>query len=482
MMRKQKTLLSRLLLCSAFSMSVASMNTAQAAVSAAEAARLDKDLTPFGAIREGNAEFQDWQRNPSTPQRIGAIPEWTGGLSKPPAGYGGSGQPHIDPYSADKVLVEIDSKNKAKYDANLTPGLKALLDAYPTTLKLPVYTSRRSHTTPDWVIKNTKKNATSAVLTADGAGIDNAYGGVPFPILSGNSESMAQQAIWNHLVRWRGVFVTRRSGEVAVQQNGAYNLTTSQQEVFFNFFNPEGSEKTLDNKLFYYLSFTTAPPRLAGGAVLVHETLDQVKEPRDAWGYNAGQRRVRRAPNLAYDSPIAAADNLRTADDTDMFNGALDRYNWSYKGVKEIYIPYNSYKVQAKGVKYADLLGMSHINPNYTRWELHRVHVVEANLKSGARHIYKKRVFYLDEDSWGVALMDQYDSRGDLWRLSVAFLKNFYELPGVWTALDVFYDLQARRYHVQGLDSEEPTTRVFENRVPDGRYFQPATLRRRGIR
>jgi len=131
-------------------------------------------------------------------------------------------------------------------------------------------------------------------------------------------------------------------------------------------------------------------------------------------------------------------------------------------------------------VKYKTLLGVSHINPDLTRWELHRVHVVEANLKKGERHIYKKRVFYLDEDSWNATMVDQYDNRGELWRVSVAFLKNFYELPGVWTALDVFYDLQARRYHVQGLDSEERETRVFENKIPNTRYFKPSSLRRRG--
>ena len=33
-----------------------------------------------------------------------------------------------------------------------------------------------------------------------------------------------------------------------------------------------------------------------------------------AWIYNAGQRRVRRAPQVAYDGPGTAADGLRTSD------------------------------------------------------------------------------------------------------------------------------------------------------------------------
>ncbi|MFE8071925.1 DUF1329 domain-containing protein [Marinobacteraceae bacterium S3BR75-40.1] len=463
MMRKNKWLLSGLLTLSLLG------SSAHAAVSQAQANRLGKDLTPFGSERDGNA--------------AGTIPDWTGGLTEPPEGYEGSGQFHINPFPEDEVLFRITNKNAGQFEDHLSEGTKALLDTYPTTYNVQVYKSRRTHAVPDWIEKNTMRNATNAELVQGGSGIEDAYGGYPFPILSGSNEEKAQQAIWNHLTRWRGIFLTRRSSEVAVQTNGDYSLTTSQQEVFFKYDDPNvDSFKDLDNTIFKYLSFTKSPPRLAGGAVLIHETLNQIVEPRRAWGYNAGQRRVRRAPNLAYDSPIAAADNLRTADDTDMFNGALDRYNWSYKGVKEIYIPYNNYKISQQGLKYSKILGVSHINPDLVRWELHRVHVVEAELKKNARHIYKKRRFYIDADSWNIALVDQYDTRGDLWRVSMAMLKNFYELPGVWTTLDVFYDLQARRYHVQGLDTEEPETRVFTDRIPNERYFSPFSLRRRGVR
>ena len=456
----------KLLLSGLLSFALAS-SYLHAAVSAEEAARLNKDLTPLGAIRDGNGKD---------------IPKWTGGITTPPAEYQRAGQHHPDPFKSDKPIETITAQNLDKYEAYLTEGLKALFRTYPTTFKMPIYETRRSHSAPEKVYKGTFENATRAKLGKDGNGISGAYGGIPFPILHESNERQALQAIWNHLTRWRGVFVTRRSAEAAIQRNGEYTLVNSQQEVFWNMYNPEIDEKGLKNILFYYLSFTISPARLAGGAVLVHETLDQVKEPRQAWGYNAGQRRVRRAPNLAYDSPIAGADNLRTADDTDMFNGAPDRYNWKYVGLKEMYIPYNSYQASQAGLKYSDLLGVSHVNPAYTRFEKHRVHVVEATLKEGARHIYSKRVFYIDEDSWNIALIDQYDGRGELWRISMALLKNYYELPCTWTALDIFYDLQARRYHVQGLDTEERSTLVFTNEVPDRRYFSPQSLRRRGTR
>jgi hypothetical protein len=102
----------------------------------------------------------------------------------------------------------------------------------------------------------------------------------------------------------------------------------------------------LNNKILYFKQAVTAPARLAGGILLVHESMNQVKQPRDAWLYNPGQRRVRRAPQVAYDNPGHRADNMRTSDQLDMFNGAPDRYDWKLVGKREIYVPYNAYKLQ----------------------------------------------------------------------------------------------------------------------------------------
>lgn len=439
------------------------MPTALAAVSVTEADRLKGELTPMGAERKGND--------------AGDIPPWRGGLSLPPVSYSKAGQHHIDPYADDKPLFVITASNMAQYAEYLTPGQIALFKTYPATFTMPVYETRRTAAAPDWVYENTYKNAIRAELTKDGSGLLYAYGGVPFPIAKTGLE-----AIWNHITRWRGIYLTRRASEIAVQTDGDFSLVTVQQEVEFNYYRRDKSIEDLNNILFYYLSFTKAPARLAGGAVLVHETLNQVDEPRQAWGYNAGQRRVRRAPNLAYDTPIAAADGLRYADDTDMYNGAPDRYNWKLLEKKEIYIPYNSYKLSANNVSYEELVKPGHLNPEYTRYEKHRVWVVEATLKEGMRHVYHKRVFYLDEDTWGVAVADQYDSAGDLWRVNMAYMKTYYELPVTWTTMDVFHDLKAKRYHVQGLDNEEQGTIDYSNEPPGDRYFTPAELRRRGKR
>jgi hypothetical protein len=439
---------------------------AQAAVPAAEAERLRTTLTPLGGERVGNGS---------------SIPAWTGGLTRPPVANFKPGMHRPDPFAGDKVGFTITAQNMNQYADKLSEGAKALFRAYPQTFKMHIYPSRRTAAVPDWIADNTAKCATNAKVKD--WGIEGCVGGTPFPILSGSNSEQALQAIWNHILRYRGVYLVRKASSAPVQRNGSYTLNTSQQEVDFRYYHRDvKSLAQLNNVLFYYQNFTTAPARLAGGGVLLWETLDQRKDQRQAWGYNAGQRRVRQAPNLSYDTPIALADALITADDVDMYNGAPDKYEWKLIGKKEIYIPYNNYKLGQPSVKYKQLLMPGHLNPDYLRYELHRVWVVEGSLQPGERHIYSKRRFYIDEDSWNIAIADQYDSRGELWRVSMAYLTSLYDLPVVWTSVDTFHDLQARRYYVGNLDSEEDSSVDFSKPVPGDEYFTPAALRRRGTR
>ena len=120
--------------------------------------------------------------------------------------------------------------------------------------------------------------------------------------------------------------------------------------------------------------------------ILAREPMDQSKNARKAWQYLPGQRRVRRAPTISYDTPNPGATGLMTYDDVFMFNGSLDRYDWKLIGKKELYIPYNCYKPQLKVPLTEKCLG-GHPDPEYWRWELHRVWVVEGTVKPGKRHV-----------------------------------------------------------------------------------------------
>lgn len=439
-------------------------SVAWGAVSPQEAARLGADLTPLGGEKAGNAD--------------GSIPAWTGGLkSAADAGFPNyhPGDHYPDPYASDRPLFTITPANMAQYAAKLTEGHKVLFKTYPD-YKMVVYPTHRSGASPERVYEATKRIATTAKLVPDGNGFTGAVDGTPFPIPQNGLE-----VYWNHVTRWRGVAASLQIGQAPVTAGGGYTLVNFKEEFYFQYYEPGITEAALNNILLFFTQETTAPARLAGEVLLVQETIDQAKEARRAWVYNPGQRRVRRAPDVAFDNPGTNADNLRTADQFDMYNGSPQRYNWKLVGKREIYVPYNAYRLQDARLKYGELLHKTHINQDLARYELHRVWVVDSTLKPGQSHIYSRRTLYVDEDSWQILAVDCYDSRGQLYRVQEGHAMNYYNLPSLWTDLELVMDLSNGRYLALGLQSEEPKSYNFNiKRTPAD--YQPSVLERMGIR
>ncbi len=433
--------------------------TALAAVGADQAARLGQDLTPTGAEKAGNAD--------------GTIPAWTGGITQPPAGYK-VGMFHPDPFADDKPLFTIDSTNYNDYAAKLTEGQKAMFAKYKT-FRMPVYPTRRSASFPQRTYEFTKKNATECQLVGNGEGVSHCAEGFPFPIPQNGYEP-----IWNHKLKYKGIASARWSNQVAPTAGGAYTVVRLRDESLGLYYKPGNTSDNNNNILIYFFQVVEGPARLAGNVLLVHESLNAAAQPRQAWVYNPGQRRVRRAPNVAYDNPGTASDGLRTNDMFDMFNGATDRYDMKLVGKKEMYVPYNSYKAHSDQAKVKDLIRPGHINPDLLRYELHRTWVVEATLKAGKRHINPRRTFYVDEDSWQILVLDHYDQRGQLWRYSEGPSINFYEVPCYWTTLETHHDLQSGRYIAVLVDNEETVANFSFQTDPN--QFSPQSLRKRGIR
>jgi hypothetical protein len=431
-----------------------------AAPSEADIAKLGVSLTPLGGDASANAE--------------GTIPAYTGGITQPPAGYK-VGDHHPDPFADDQPLYTVTAANLAEHESKVTAGHAALLKAYPQSYKLVVYPTRRSASFPQRVYDATKANASTAKLVNNGSGVEGTLVSSPFPLPQDGLE-----AIWNHLLRFRAEAVTRTVGQAAPLRDGSYTLVELDEDILVNYARPGITAAELNNIILYFRQSVNAPARLAGSILLVHETLDQVKELRNAWVYNPGRRRVTKAPNIAYDNPGTASDNMRTSDQLDMFNGAPDRYEWTLVGKKELIVPYNAYKLHSDQVKVADIIKPLHINQDLARYELHRVWVVEAKLKEGTSHIYPRRTFYLDEDSWHVLAVDQYDSRGQMWRVSEAHCINYYEVPVFWSTLEVHTDLQAGRYLAFGLDNQGKMYDFSVKRTPGN--YTPQSLRMEGVR
>ncbi len=427
--------------------------------SVAAHADLGKGLTAIGAQAEGNG---------------GAIPAYDGGLTKSLPGFKEGGH-YPDPFASEKPLFVIDAASADKYKANLSAGQLAMLKKY-ADYKIAVYPTHRTAAFPKQHLDETETNARTVKLTEGGNGVTGTKGGIPFPVPKDGLE-----VIWNHLLRYRGDTYATQTVQAAVTRDGNYTPVRFEYEFDFGYGNLSKPEKDRDaSKIFNFVQTVTAPARLAGNILLVHEFVDQVKNPRQAWTYNPGQRRVRLAPNVSYDNPGTAADGLRTNDDYLMFNGATDRYNWKLAGKKEVYVPYNSNRISGNTVKMADVLKPGHLNCDLARYELHRVWEVEATLKPGTSHIYAKRVFYVDEDSWMVVLADAYDARGELYRESEQHGVQMPNVPMYYPSIEVHHDLQSGRYVALGLRNEEP--KVYEKIQRTANDFTPNGLRGIGTR
>lgn len=401
-----------------------------AAVTADEAVQLKSTLTPLGAEKAGNKD--------------GTIPAWTGGYATPIPGA--SEGRHPDPFASDKPRLSITSQNVGQHLDKLTEGTVAMLKKYPS-YRVDVFPTRRTAGAPQRVYDKTFAAATRAKLTPDGLSFEGAWDAVPFPIPKNGNE-----VIWNHMVRPRPASVDLGFSVFVGSPDGKRSLATKgDMHELSTYYQADGSPAKF-NKVFQMYRFNaTAPAFKAGEAVVAHESLDMSIEPQ-AWQYLVGQRRVRRAPTVSYDTPDFMASGANYFDEVYGLRSRLDRYNWKLIGKQEVYVPYNTNRFFDVGSEKAFV--PFHTNPDHVRWELHRVWVVEATLADGKRHAVPKRRFYVDEDSWAVLLADGYDAEGKLWRASQVFNMVVPEAESLSTTFTVVYNLQANTMSaVQYVDS-----------------------------
>lgn len=403
----------------------------QAAVSIEQAAQLGKTLTHIGAESAANADA--------------SIPAYSGGLRQAPAGYQNGDAIRPDPFANEQPLLVISKANMAEHQQYLTATTQELLKRFPT-FKVHLYPTHRTAAYPDELQANAVKNATQAEAREQGLVLANVLPGVPFPIPQTGAEAM-----WNSLLRFQGVSFTSKYDSWNVDAAGNATLATTGQ-AYNSFPIYENMNKVISDKDIFFQTklMYTGPARRAGEAIMLKDSVNPIKHPRRAWQYLPGVRRVKLAPNLAHDTPNPGTAGSSTFDDVYVFNGAIDRFNWTIVGKQEMYIPYNTYKLTYVQDP-AQLTTANHLNPDYVRFEKHRVWVVEGKLKDNARHVYHSRRFYLDEDSWIILASDQYDARGDLYRGSFAFLTQSYDVSIPDATPHMIYDLVTGSYNINGV-------------------------------
>ena len=425
---------------------------------AGQVAGAGEGLTPMGAIRAGNED--------------GTIPAWTGGIVGKPS----NAPVHCrrDPFADERPLFRITAQNVNRYADKLAAGTIAMIRTIPG-YHVDVYPTHRTAAAPQFIYDSAIANEAHAHLVHNGEGVEGASLSVPFPIPHNGPEAM-----WNVALRWRGTQIVRTVTNVISTAGGDYSLQRLHEDIMLPYNTPGFSNTHQWDSLFRQEDLS--PPRDAGSLTLVVNHENPYAQAREAWTYNPGERRVRRAPEIDYETPATDTDGLETIDDYDLFNGALDRYTWTLVGRREMYVPYNTYRLQDPSIRYKDLVGRNALNPDYIRFELHRVWVVDAKLKPEYRHIYTRRTLYLDEDSWQGLVSDRYDGRGQLWRTAMAFAVEAPEVPIFGADGYEYVDLYQHRYLAQGLHNEEPVAPLFNATSLTPRDFTADTLRQMGHR
>ncbi len=412
---------------------------------------------PMGGIREGTPD--------------GRIPPWTGGLhpGNMPKAYEPGG-PLVDPFPSDKPLFVIDGSNYRKYKEYLSEGHIRLLKQYDS-YKMPVYETRRTAAYPEAIYKASLENQKTARLI-DPDILEGAKLGFPF-----RRPKTGNEVIWNHRTRYRGDSIRLHNSQVVMLPDGSNTVLKHFTEVFFvygNLSNP--GEIGEGHMLLYYLSRVIAPSKMSGMLVLAHETTD-LKKGRQAWASPPGLRRLFRVPaNIGYDYPAPGTGGLQYLDQINMYNGGFNKYTWRLLGRKVMIAPYNSYRAQDRSLKYNELVPPKHFNQDYTRYEMHRLWVVEAETRPGENHNFKRRVFYVDEDAYGILMVDCYDKDGDLWRFQEGHSLGYYHVPMTTTGPELIYDLHDQRYLASVLTNEEDVPEFNYDRHKTA-YFSPGKVK-----
>lgn len=421
---------------------------------AADVSDLGNSLTPVGAERAGNAD--------------GTIPAWTGGDVTPVPGWK-TGDPRIDPYAGDAKLFSIDASNVDQYADKLSPGQVNIIKRYKG-YRMDIYPTHRSCGYSQGIYDETKANVGRAKLSEKGGTLAG-FGGFLFPL-----PQNGLQAIANYRTAFNGKYTHLKVHITTSQTGGGYVDTVGIIDTYAPYY--EKNAREIDNRYMTKFIYKLVEPAASMGSIIM--TLQPYNNSNESWVYIPGLRRVKKAPTVSYDTP--GQDDIRTFDQTYMYNGLPDRYDWKLVGKKELYVPYNASKLRTENLDVSKLIGDKYPNRDLMRYELHRVWVVEATVKPEWRNTFSKRVFYLDEDTWNPLVADLYDTKDKLYRFQENNLMAAPEMPGCVTAGDFYFDLNADRYVADNIIVKSADANYTAGDIVNNSMFTPDAMRRYGLR
>lgn len=432
-----------------------------------EISQLGQSLTPLGATRAGNEE--------------GTIPPWEGGLCTPPDNYDpemgdAGGGPWANPFPNDKPRLTITADNLEQHADKIEAGTKVLFSRYPDSFKMDVYQTRRTACYAQWVYDNTIDRVRNPELVGDAPGLINAHAQIPFPIPKSGYEVM-----WNVSTRADLPYLKGDQETFLVDTSGNAQLTSNNRVEQSKPYWDNSLERVPEGEPFFQLVATIiAPASSAGVKNLRHSYLNTEKQDPMAWQYVPGQRRVRLSPEFKYDTVSTSSGGVLLFDEISGFDGKMDKFDFKLKGKKEMYIPANAYDFNNAS---SDIVNTpNHFNPDYMRWELRRVWVVEADLKKGERHVQSKKVFFVDEDSWSVAVYNAYDQAGNVQKATYFPGYQAYDKPIYRTAPYILNHFAKGIYTHGSRGGADQSTGFYEVDSYPRDHFSPGGLGRSGIR
>lgn len=388
----------------------------------------------------------------------GSIPPWQSNVGSAPQGWTPeAGRARHDPNRDEKPLYIISQANVDKFAHSLPPGAIHLLRKKPG-YTMPVYPTHRSCSVPEFVADNTVRNKGKARIASDGWSIEDAIlPSIPFPQPRNGIE-----AIWNHLLLYQGVAIEAKNSLVYVSpySEGTEPIIVDAAIRFYYPWAVSGEHKLQSGDIKQGLSISARLPAALSGQI----TMQRIYFDRspESFYFHPGQRRIRRLPSYAYDAPILGLERIYPVDAMGVFNGNPDKFDWTLKGKRELLVPYNAFNLTGKDAQGRSIFGRHFVAPDVRRYELHRVWVLEGNLRAGMRHSTSKKVLYLDEDSWAAVAGEDYDVDGRLVRYKEAAAVPIWEINACVTQFSmILYDFVQDRYLRDGYSNEENDLRFY---------------------
>ena len=368
-----------------------------------------------------------------------------------------------------------------QYTDRLMAGQLELMRRYPS-FRMDIYPTRRGFWLPERIQQKSLANARNPECrtSANGVGVYGCWGGTPFPV-----PQNGYQAMWNHLL-FNIPTGKLTADSYLVNANGGISLLVINHAIGDQpYYNPE-QEPYQGAGLYYLRGLATniLPVREAGSQTLVWFALHFDVDDQRAWSYQAGQRRVRLAPEFAYDTPSAQMGGTMFFDEISLFQGRMDRFEFELKGRKLMYLPYHNYRMQLLRGDPAQLLGPHHFKPEMVRNELRRVWVVEATPLPGVRHMASRKRFYLDEDTWAVIAYEGWDHSNKLFRVMFSNGAINYVSGGFLSYASSMQSYDVSRGQYTALQTQLAEGSYVREGVPYWPEVElsPASMTQRGIR